>query len=263
MRRISVLLAVALVCGLAASVSMTRADDSHAGVGPLFQAINPLTFDFVKVGTTSETRLVTVTNVGDATLSLSRVELGGRDQQDFHIAADRCTGASLAPNETCDVSMQFAPTVAGTRYAFLRFTDNSPCQDYINMAGSGTSTAAPTMARTATCQSGVVTKTVTNTTTTTLSPVSANSVITVTSKCSSRRTVDVGLAAPKGKTFKTVKFILRGKTIKTLSGKSIQTRISLKGLPRGRFTLQVKATTTDGKTYTRTHHYVTCVATKS
>jgi hypothetical protein len=107
------------------------------------------------------------------------------------------------------------------------------------------------------------TATTPGTTTPGAAPVSGASVIALPRSCVSRRTVTVGLAAPKGKSFKSVKFLLRGKTIKTLKGKSIKTKVSLVGLPRGRFTLEVRARTTDGKSYVRKHHYVTCVADKS
>jgi len=272
MRRIPLIL-LALVCGIVAAGTLAHPPVSQGqdATAPVFSSsLNPITFDFVPVGATSATKITTITNRGTATLKLSQVLLGGRDAKDFKVASDSCTGASLAPAATCTVGLSFAPSSSGTLVGWLRFTDNTPCFDWINIAGSGTDTAAPATARSATC--GTTTSSTTTVTTTTgtpgttptpASPVSANSVVGFSKSCTSRRTVEVSLDAPKGKTFKTVKVLLHGKTIKTLKGKSIKTKVSLTGLPRGRFTVEVRATTTDGKRYVRKHYYVTCVASKS
>jgi Abnormal spindle-like microcephaly-assoc'd, ASPM-SPD-2-Hydin len=273
MRRISLLL-IALACGFVAAVALAQPKDSRADThaAPVFSAVNPITFDFVGVGTTSGTRTATVTNAGAATLKFSAVTLTGRDVKDFRIVADGCTGVSVAPGTTCSVGVRFAPTTAGTRVANLRFTDNTPCHDWINLAGSGTETVASVRAQTATCESTVentttVTSTTTlpgttTTTTNTVGPVSASSVVGLPTTCSSRRTVVVRLTAPAGTTFTAVKVMLHGKTLKTLRGKAIRTKVSLRGLPRGRFTLQVRATTSKGTSFVRKHFYVTCVANK-
>lgn len=239
-----------------------------AATAPIFAADNPITFDFVPVGTTSAPKVATVHNTGTGPLVFSKVALSGRDLKDFKIASDSCTGASLVPGATCAVGVTFAPRAAGTRFANLYFIDNTPCRDWINLAGSGTDTSTPRLARAATCESGALDDddaTATAAPTSAPAPVSANSAITLPSaaKCVSRRTVTVGLKAPAGQTFRSVKFLLRGKVVKTLKGRAIRTKVSLKGLPRGRFTLEVRAQTAAGRSYTATHHYVTCVASKS
>jgi hypothetical protein len=273
MRRIPILL-VALVCGLFVATALAQPKASNASASaPVFSSPSPVTFDFVSVGATSATRIATIRNTGDATLKFSAVDLGGRDSEDFRIASGNCAGSSLAPNATCDVGIQFAPSAPGTRVAYLRFTDNTPCHNWINLAGSGVATRVTT-AHASTCETGgdsdapSGTTTVTNTVTTpgattpASSTVNASSVVGLPTRCSSRRTVVVRLTAPSGQTFKVVKVMLHGKTLKTLSGKAIKTKISLRGLPRGRFTLQVRATTSDGKSFVRKHYYVTCVASK-
>jgi hypothetical protein len=276
MRRISLLL-IALACGFAAAVALAqpKASRADAVAAPVFSAANPITFDFVHVGATSGTKTATVTNAGGAPLKFSAVTLTGRDVGDFRIIADGCTGLSVAPGTSCSVGVRFVPRAAGTRVANLRFTDNTPCHDWINLAGSGTEPETSARAQTATCESGADdtdTTTVASTTTapgkttttvTTVPMVTASSVVGLPTRCSSRRTVVVRLKAPAGKTFTAVKVMLHGKTLKTLRGKAILTKISLRGLPRGRFTLQVRATTSDGKSFVRKHFYVTCVADKS
>jgi hypothetical protein len=275
-----ILLAAALGCGLLLAVAATRSGTSPAqaaGTPHFSTADSSLTFDFVALGSTSATKLATIKNTGSAVLKFSAVEVGGRDAKDFKVASDSCTGVSVAVGATCAVGVQFTPSAAGTRVANLKFTDNTPCHDWITVAGSGDDTAKPLRASTATCEPSVddalanagttVTNTTTTTTTTTTPApalVSGSSVVSIqkSTTCESRRTIAIGLKAPKGKKLAQVKIVLHGKTIKTLKGSAIRTKVSLKGLPRGRFTLQVKATTTDGKHYTSTRHYVTCVASK-
>jgi Abnormal spindle-like microcephaly-assoc'd, ASPM-SPD-2-Hydin len=271
MRRLPLLL-VALVCGLAvATLSAPRSSVAADQPAPIFAAtVNPLTFDFVNVGDSSGSKTVTIGNTGTAPLVFTKVELLGRDKQDFAFSSETCAGQTLAPGQTCSIGVRFAPTKSGTRAAVVRFTDNTACHDFITLAGSGQETISSLKARAATCETSVLTTTTTSTTTTTTTtgsggsstPVSANSVVNLSKTCSSRRTVTVRLTAPAGKTFTAVKIMLRGKTIKTLKGKKIKTKISLAGLPRGRFTVRVRATTNDGKSFVRTHYYVTCVSKK-
>jgi hypothetical protein len=276
MHRLTILV-VALGCGLLVAFAATKSGTSPAqaaGTPHFSTADTSLTFDFVALGSTSATKVATIKNTGTAVLKFSAVEVGGRDAKDFKVVSDSCTGASVAVDATCTVGVQFTPSAAGTRVANLKFTDNTPCHDWITVAGSGDDTVKPVRASTATCEpsvddalanSGTTVTTTTTTTTPAPAPVSGSSSVVSIQKsttCESRRTISVGLKAPKGKTFSQVKILLRGKTLKTLKGSAIRTKVSLKGLPRGRFTLQVKATTTDGKHYNSTRHYVTCVASK-
>jgi hypothetical protein len=267
-RRRTSFLAIALVCGalLAVALGSSSSSSASAAGGPVFSASNPLTFDFVAVGSTSAQKNVTVTNTGDAALTFGAVDLSGRDSADYAIVANGCAGRSLAPRATCSVGVTFSPKTAGTRVTNLRFADNSSCYDWVNIAGSGTQTSAAPTAKAASCSSVTTTVTTPGTTTTTTTPNapgSGASLISIPKTCTSRRTITIHVKAPKGKTYKQVKIILRGKTVKTLRGKRIATTISLKGLPRGRFTVKVEAQATSGSTYANTRHYVTCVTDKS
>jgi hypothetical protein len=271
MRRSSLLavLACGLLVAFAVSSSLGGSTTAHAAGGPVFDANGPVTFDFVPVGASSAAKPATITNDGDAPLTITTVTLGGRDVHDFRVISDACSNATIAPGASCTTSVAFTPTLAGTRVAYLRILDNSSCPEYINLAGSGTGVAAvAAVAHAAACESATTTNTVTtpgrtNTVTTTTPSVGAASVVKLPSACSSRRTIVVRLAAPRGKSFARVNILLRGKVVKHLAGRSIHATVSLKGLPRGRFTVEVRATTTDGAHYVRDRYYVTCVATKS
>jgi hypothetical protein len=251
------LLLFAVLSGIAVVFATSHLGTSGASAAtssaPIFGTSNPITFDFIKVGETSETLVDTVTNSGNAALVFRAVGIAGRDARDFSLATNTCANATLQPGDTCKVGVSFTPSAAGTRVAFVHFTDNTPCDDWITIAGSGSTTTPPAAARAATCAQNV---------TQALSTVNGESTVVKFATCSSRRTITVSFAPPKGKRFKKVVVLLRGKAVQTLTGDRIKTDISLRGLPRGRFTVEVKATTTDGKSYDRKHFYVTCVANK-
>lgn len=271
MRRLSFLLA-ALACGLLVALAAGKlgTQTAQAAGGPVFTpASGPLTFDFVALGSSS-TQSATIKNSGSSALKFSQIAVVGRDAGDFKIASDSCTGASVAAGATCKVAVRFTPSQTGTRVANLKFTDNTSCPDYVTIAGSGQDTPRQNVALAATCEQGAdTTTTVTNTTTSTVTTTTTTPTLSASSivlpkaaTCASRRVVTIRFNAPKGKSFTGAKILLHGKTIKTLKGGDVKAKVSLKGLPRGRFTLEVRATTADGKHLTSTRHYVTCVATK-
>ncbi|HLY31151.1 MAG TPA: choice-of-anchor D domain-containing protein, partial [Ktedonobacterales bacterium] len=54
------------------------------------------------------------------------VTLGGSNAGDFSVSANSCTGATVAVNATCSVSVKFTPSALGTRSASLSFADDAP-----------------------------------------------------------------------------------------------------------------------------------------
>jgi hypothetical protein len=88
----------------------------------------PATLDFggQMLTTTSAAKTVTLTNNGNATLTITSITASG----DFTVSNNPC-GASLAAGANCIISVTFAPTVLGARVGTLTITDN---------AGSGTQT---------------------------------------------------------------------------------------------------------------------------
>jgi hypothetical protein len=98
-----------------------------------------LAFSDQNQGTTSAPQPVTVTNTGMADLIISMVVIGGTNAGDFAKSADTCTGAIIMPNDTCAVSVTFAPSAAGSRSASLDFTDNaSNSPQAVSLGGTGT-----------------------------------------------------------------------------------------------------------------------------
>jgi hypothetical protein len=86
---------------------------------------------------------VTVTNVGNANLSIASARLGGSDPQDFVVTQDRCGGATVAPQAACATSVAFKPTATGQRDALLQFADNasgSPHTVFLHGVGNNNGT---------------------------------------------------------------------------------------------------------------------------
>jgi hypothetical protein len=265
----------AIVCaaglGGAYAISASAADPQ----AEISMAPNPMTFDNVGVGGTSD-QVLKVYSVGNIPLTISSVTNTGRDQGDFAITSDGCTGHSLAPTAFCSVGVRFKPTRPGTRVSNIRVAGNA-CTKFAVIAGGGT-TVLPSTARTAAaCDVSTVTvttpgaSTTTSTSTTTTTQTSSGSVgaasnnIALSSTCSSRRAVTLHLRQPKHAYYKTVAVRVAGKLVKTLKGskdKKIATTVSLKGLPLRRVAVSITAKASNGKTYKRTQHFVTCVAKK-
>ena len=87
-----------------------------------------VTFSTQQTGTLSAPVTVTVTNTGNASLTVSSVVTSG----DF-VESDTCVGAAVAQGASCNVQVRFQPTAAGTRTGLLTV--------YGNVAG-GQATAA-------------------------------------------------------------------------------------------------------------------------
>lgn len=105
-----------------------------------------LAFGTAPVGTGTNPQTVTVTNIGEATLTFTGVGLGGTNPTDFAITSNTCGNASLIPNATCTVGVRFTPRASGTRSAFLRFRDNAPDSGGLQQIPLGGSGTAPVVA---------------------------------------------------------------------------------------------------------------------
>jgi uncharacterized repeat protein (TIGR01451 family) len=108
------------------------------------QNINPkpklssslLTFGGQKVGTTSKTKSVTLTNVGTTPLSINAISISG----DFVLdASSTCqAGASLTRSQSCSLVVAFKPTKTGERTGLLRITDNAVLKaPFVVLSGTG------------------------------------------------------------------------------------------------------------------------------
>ena len=99
-----------------------------------------LTFGPQTIDTTSSPQITTLTNTGAGTLTLSNITLTGADASDF--AQTNTCGPTLAPNQSCQVSVTFTPTTVGSLSAAVSISDDAPgSPQTVGLAGTGTAPA--------------------------------------------------------------------------------------------------------------------------
>ncbi len=88
--------------------------------------VSPTSLNFGKVPVgDSKTKNITVTNTGTGTLDVSATDIVGADASTFSIA-DGNAPFSLAPGESQNVTVEFAPTSKSTKTATLQIESNDP-----------------------------------------------------------------------------------------------------------------------------------------
>ncbi len=102
-----------------------------------------LTFGSQPVGSTSANQSVTLTNSGNAPLSISSIAVAGANAGDFAQTSTCPVGsATLAASSSCTISVLFAPSAAGLRAANLQVSDNaSDSPESVSLSGPGTAPA--------------------------------------------------------------------------------------------------------------------------
>jgi len=112
---------------------------SGTGTAPaLHLAVSTLSFGNQLLSTTSAAKVETVTNIGNANLIISTATIGGTNASDFTRGTNTCTGATVAPSQTCSVSVTFRPSAAGNRSASLSFADNAAgTPQAVSLMGTG------------------------------------------------------------------------------------------------------------------------------
>jgi hypothetical protein len=127
---------------------------SGTGAQPIVQfSPSSVSFGAQTVGGTSSPQLVTLTNAGGSTLTITSIGVTGGNAGDFG-ETNGC-GATLGSGASCQIKVTFAPTASGTRSAAVSVSDNAPGspqlaalsgtgQDFsLTPSGSGTATVAP------------------------------------------------------------------------------------------------------------------------
>ena len=105
-----------------------------------------LSFGNQQVKTTSAARTVTLTNSGNAALTIHSIGLSGPNSGDFH-QQHTCPSSSstLAAGASCTISVTFTPTADGSRSANLAITDNaSGSPQSVALSGTGVVGMPPT-----------------------------------------------------------------------------------------------------------------------
>jgi len=96
-----------------------------------------LSFGSLKVGTKSAPQVVTVTNTGSTTVTVTKIKIADVIPPDY-FQTNNC-GSQIAPGASCTINVTFKPTRTGPRTATLEIFDSggaSPQQ--ISLTGTGT-----------------------------------------------------------------------------------------------------------------------------
>jgi uncharacterized repeat protein (TIGR03803 family) len=83
-----------------------------------------LNFGSETLGVTSAPQTVTLTNVGNLTLTISAIGITGTNNSEFQ-QSNNCPG-SVPANGSCTISVTFTPSQLGSANAVLAVTDNAP-----------------------------------------------------------------------------------------------------------------------------------------
>lgn len=106
-----------------------------------------LSFQGTTTGQASAAQSVTLTNSGNAALSITSITLGGTDATAFSLSHN--CGASLAANASCTLSVTFTPASASSYSAALTVSDNATGSPHsITLSGSCTACGSSTVTHT-------------------------------------------------------------------------------------------------------------------
>ena len=111
------------------------------GVGPVVSlSATSIPFAATSVGLSSSSQSVTLTNTGNAALSITSIVVTGTNASSF-VFANNC-GTSLAAGANCTIHGHFAPTKTGALTAGVTITDNANASPQ-SVALKGTGLPAP------------------------------------------------------------------------------------------------------------------------
>ena len=119
------------------SLSGTGAGTSGGSSGPVASlSYSSLNFGNQPVSVISSSQIVTLTNTGSASLSISSIALTGANAADF-TQVNTC-GTLLAAGGSCTIAILFTPSAIGARGTSLVITDNaSGSPQSVSLSGTG------------------------------------------------------------------------------------------------------------------------------
>jgi VCBS repeat protein len=89
-------------------------------------------------------RSVTVRSTGERALRVQRLRLTGPARDDFLVTTDTCTGEVVAPGDSCEVFLRFAPQAGGSRAASLQIDSDAGNAPIVDVALNGVGGDLPT-----------------------------------------------------------------------------------------------------------------------
>ncbi len=101
--------------------------------------VKALAFGEHVIGSLSPAKAITVSNTGQAPLTITGVTLIGTQ---FSAAATACMAAPLAVGASCEISVTFAPSALGAQVGVVSITSNDPDENPVNVPVTGTGIAS-------------------------------------------------------------------------------------------------------------------------
>ena len=83
-----------------------------------------LAFGGVPIDSVSSLQIISLSNTGNAVLSITSLAIGGANSSDFAETADTC-GSSVVAGGHCTIGITFTPSLAGAETASITVTDNA------------------------------------------------------------------------------------------------------------------------------------------
>lgn len=103
---------------------------------------SPPAFASTPQGTLGPPLTLTISNPGQRDLSVTGLSFTGTDPGDFIVGSNSCLG-SVAPGETCQLTVSFAPQGTGARSATLEIASNDYVNSPLEVPLSGTGSSPP------------------------------------------------------------------------------------------------------------------------
>jgi hypothetical protein len=122
-------------------VALKPVGSAGKGTPAVSLSATSLAFAGQAAGSSSAPQIITVTNSGSASLSITGIGLSGTNASDF-VQSNSC-GSSVAAGASCAISVAFKPAAMGIRTAAVSITDNaSGGLQTVSITGTGTASAA-------------------------------------------------------------------------------------------------------------------------
>lgn len=115
-----------------ASVNGFAVNDAQLFLNPTSQ-----NFGSVVTGSTSPDAVFNLVNIGGVSTAMITQSLTGTGAASYAIASSTCSGATLAPGASCQVTLHFAPTASGASPAALAFSSIPGGTQTASLTGTG------------------------------------------------------------------------------------------------------------------------------
>ena len=120
------------------TLTSSSATVAHVLTSELSTSVGALSFGSVPLGAIGPSQELTITNLGDAPLALTRASSPGSAPADFIVASDPCSSTTLAPLAACEIRLRFAHELLGASTAELSFiSDANVDAPPVDLSGTG------------------------------------------------------------------------------------------------------------------------------